>query len=132
MLRYASERREGRRLFAGGKSMGGRIASMLAAEQGERFPAQALVFFGYPRHPPGRTASLRDAHLQRIQLPMLFIQGTRDALARLGLLEAVVETLTRISWKVRTMASASRASSALMRRRVAPWPPSPRTIFNRL
>lgn len=77
----------------GGKSLGGRMASMLAAAQGEHFPGAALVFFGYPLHAPGNTDRLRDAHLPQIRVPMLFIQGTRDPLARLDLVEAVVARL---------------------------------------
>ena len=63
-------------LFIGGKSMGGRISSHLAAQQigGIR----GLVFFGYPLHPPGRLDQRRDAHLPDIREPMFFIQGTRD------------------------------------------------------
>jgi len=80
-------------VFVGGKSLGGRIASLVAAAQGRGFPAAALVFFGYPLHAPGRTDKLRDAHLSRIQRPMLFIQGTKDQLARLDLIEAVVKKL---------------------------------------
>ena len=73
--------------------MGGRMASMLAAERGADFLARALVFFGYPLHPPGRPDRPRDAHLPRIGIPMIFIQGSRDALARLDLMEALVERL---------------------------------------
>jgi len=80
-------------IVVGGKSLGGRIASMLAAAQGEYFPGAALVFFGYPLHAPGNTDRLRDAHLPQIRAPMLFIQGTRDALARLDLVEALVDRL---------------------------------------
>jgi predicted alpha/beta-hydrolase family hydrolase len=63
-------------LFIGGKSMGGRIASHVAA-QGTQGLA-GLIFLGYPLHPPGRPALRRDAHLPSIQEPMLFVQGTRD------------------------------------------------------
>jgi predicted alpha/beta-hydrolase family hydrolase len=80
-------------LVVGGKSLGGRMASMLAAAQGGDFPGVALVFFGYPLHAPGNTERLRDAHLPQIRVPMLFIQGTRDALARLDLIEALVKRL---------------------------------------
>ena len=63
-------------LFIGGKSMGGRIASQVAAQG---YPGLAgLVFFGYPLHPPGKPQQRRDAHLPRIGEPMLFVQGTRD------------------------------------------------------
>jgi len=63
-------------LFVGGKSMGGRIASHLAAFHPEG--VRGLVFFGYPLHPPGRPDQRRDAHLPEVREPMLFIQGTRD------------------------------------------------------
>jgi uncharacterized protein len=93
IIREAARRAGGLPLVAGGKSMGGRMASMLAADRGPEFPARALVFFGYPLHPPGRPDRLRDAHLSRIRIPMIFIQGSRDALARLDLIEALVERL---------------------------------------
>ena len=93
IIREAARRAGGLPLVAGGKSMGGRMASMLAAERGPEFPAKALVFLGYPLHPPGRPDRLRDAHLPRIRVPMVFIQGSRDALARLDLMEALVERL---------------------------------------
>jgi uncharacterized protein len=80
-------------VVAGGKSLGGRMASMLAAAQGHDFRGVALVFFGYPLHAPGNTDRLRDAHLPQIRVPMLFIQGTRDSLARLDLVEALVARL---------------------------------------
>jgi predicted alpha/beta-hydrolase family hydrolase len=64
------------RLAIGGKSMGGRIASQVAADGGE---LAGLVFLGYPLHPPGEHDRLRSAHLSKIKAPMLFIQGSRDA-----------------------------------------------------
>jgi hypothetical protein len=64
-------------LFIGGKSMGGRIASQVAA--GEHEPVAGLVFLGYPLHAPGKPQQRRDAHLPNITEPMLFVQGTRDA-----------------------------------------------------
>ncbi|HEX6464294.1 MAG TPA: alpha/beta family hydrolase [Vicinamibacterales bacterium] len=63
-------------LSIGGKSMGGRIASHLAASHPEGI--RGLVCFGYPLHPPGRSDQRRDSHLPEIREPMLFIQGTRD------------------------------------------------------
>ena len=65
-----------RPLFIGGKSMGGRIASHVAAAGVDG--VAGVVFFGYPLHPPGRPAQRRDAHLPDVRVPMLFIQGTRD------------------------------------------------------
>lgn len=80
-------------LVAGGKSLGGRMASMVAAEDGEAFAARALVFLGYPLHAPGRPDAPRDAHLSRVSCPMLFAQGTSDPFARLNLVRALVERL---------------------------------------
>jgi uncharacterized protein len=65
------------RLAIGGKSMGGRIASQVAAAGNYRLAA--LVFLGYPLHPPGRPDRLRATHLSQIKAPMLFVQGSRDA-----------------------------------------------------
>ena len=76
----------------GGKSLGGRIASHLAAE-GDA--VDGLLFLGYPLHPPGRPGQLRDAHLAAITAPMLFVQGTRDPLCDLSLLAPVLERLGR-------------------------------------
>jgi uncharacterized protein len=64
-------------LAIGGKSMGGRIASQVAAAGGADLAS--LVFLGYPLHPPGRPDRLRGEHLSRIKVPMLFVQGSRDA-----------------------------------------------------
>jgi len=64
-------------LFIGGKSMGGRIASHIAAD-GTAGDVRGLVFFGYPLHPPGKPQQRRDAHLPRIPQPMLFVQGSVD------------------------------------------------------
>jgi predicted alpha/beta-hydrolase family hydrolase len=66
----------GRRLAIGGKSMGGRIASLVAARGA--CGAEALVFLGYPLHPPGRKDRPRTEHLREIGRPMLFLQGSRD------------------------------------------------------
>ena len=92
-LEEAGRRSNGRPVMAAGKSLGGRMASMLAAEMGGMFPAVALVFFGYPLHAPGRPEKLRDAHLTSIRIPMLFIQGTRDSLATFDLVQDLVKRL---------------------------------------
>ena len=71
----------GHRLLVGGKSMGGRIASQVVAGDtpaGAAPTADGLVFLGYPLHPPGRPEKLRAAHLPSINVPMLFVQGSRD------------------------------------------------------
>ena len=93
VLEEAARRSGSLPIAAGGKSLGGRMASMLAAEQGERFPGRALVFFGYPLHAPGRIDQIRDAHLTSIVVPMLFIEGTQDPFARFDLISGVVERL---------------------------------------
>lgn len=69
------------RLVIGGKSMGGRIGSQVMAEEvAFAGDVAGLVFLGYPLHPPGQSSKLRVAHLEHIHKPMLFVQGTRDAL----------------------------------------------------
>ena len=65
-------------MIAAGKSMGGRIASQVAAAGGFDPAPAALIFFGYPLHPPGKPTQRRDAHLPKIKVPMLFLHGTRD------------------------------------------------------
>lgn len=83
----ARSRSEGEPLWAAGKSFGGRMASMAVAEG---MPASGLVYLGYPLHPPGKPEKLRDEHLYGLELPMLFLQGTRDTFATPELLEGVV------------------------------------------
>ncbi len=83
----------GRRLMVGGKSMGGRIASQVAAEASTSARIDGLVFLGYPLHPPGRPDQRRDAHLPRITSPMLFVQGERDAFGNAAEMQALVERL---------------------------------------
>ena len=79
-------------LFAGGKSLGGRMTSLAASE--ERLDnVQGLVFFGFPLHPPNQPGTKRAEHLAEVKLPMLFLQGTRDALADLKLLRPILAKL---------------------------------------
>src|SRR5215472_7934858 len=79
-----------RRAVIGGKSMGGRMASHLAAAGA---PIDGLLLLGYPLHPAGRPTQLRTAHLVRIAVPMLFVAGTRDALCGLDLLRKTLAGL---------------------------------------
>ena len=79
------------RLVIGGKSMGGRIASQVAAAQPDGIAG--LVFLGYPLHPPGRPDKLRDEHLKDIRAPMLFVQGARDAFGTAEEIRAVIKRL---------------------------------------
>jgi predicted alpha/beta-hydrolase family hydrolase len=78
------------RLLLGGQSMGGRTASMMAADG---FPCAGLVLFAYPLHPAGKPEKLRDEHLPRIAVPTLCLCGTRDNLCRCELMEEVVARL---------------------------------------
>ncbi len=79
-------------LFAGGKSMGGRMTSQAAAQH-PLDGVRGLVFFGFPLHPPNRPGTKRADHLAKVTSPMLFLQGTRDTLADLNLLRPVCTRL---------------------------------------
>lgn len=79
-------------LLAGGKSLGGRMTSQAAA-QGLLESVRGLVFFGFPLHPPKKPGVSRAEHLAKVPMPMLFLQGTRDALADLNLLRPVCAKL---------------------------------------
>lgn len=79
-------------LFAGGKSFGGRMTSQ--AQAASPLPGvRGLIFVGFPLHPPGKPSVDRAQHLFDVQIPMLFLQGTRDEFAQLPLLEPLVERL---------------------------------------
>jgi predicted alpha/beta-hydrolase family hydrolase len=79
-------------LFAGGKSMGGRMSSGAAAR--DPLPGvRGLVYFGFPLHPPKNPGTARADHLSQVTVPMLFIQGTRDSLADLALIQEVIGKL---------------------------------------
>lgn len=80
-----------RTLIIGGRSMGGRAASMLAAED---FAADRLLLLAYPLHPPGQPEKLRDAHLPKIRMPVLCINGTRDTFCQRPMMEKVQTKLS--------------------------------------
>ena len=80
-------------LFIGGKSMGGRIASQVAAQKVDA-PIAGLVYLGYPLHPPGKPDQRRDQHLPSVTAPMLFVQGSKDAF---GTSEEIRELLPRLN-----------------------------------
>jgi len=87
-------------LFAGGKSFGGRMTSQAQAAS-PLSGVRGLVFVGFPLHPAGRPSDERGAHLFDVQIPMLFLQGTRDQLADLQLLQTLVGKLgTRATLKL--------------------------------
>jgi predicted alpha/beta-hydrolase family hydrolase len=69
------------RLVLGGRSMGGRVASLVAADPDDPVPALGLLLLGYPLHPAGRPDRRRDAHFAALPMPVCFVSGTRDALA---------------------------------------------------
>jgi len=87
-------------LIAGGRSFGGRMTSQAQAQQ--PLPGvRGLAFLGFPLHPAGRPSDERAEHLARVQIPLLFLQGTRDALAERALLEALLARLgarASVSW----------------------------------
>ena len=91
-VKTAGELMPGLPLFAGGKSMGGRMTSLAASEKlldGIR----GIVFFGFPLHSPKRPATKRAEHLKQVRVPLLFLQGTRDELADLHLLRPICDEL---------------------------------------
>jgi len=81
-------------LFATGKSFGGRMTSQLLSKNKITY-VNGLIFFGFPLHPAGKPSVVRAEHLPEVKLPMLFLQGTRDALAELSLLEPVLHKLPK-------------------------------------
>jgi predicted alpha/beta-hydrolase family hydrolase len=89
------------KLLIGGRSMGGRAASMLAADG---FECDGLLLLAYPLHPAGRPEKLRDAHLASIRVPVLCFNGTRDTLCRRDLMERALEGL---SWQMHWLEGAS-------------------------
>jgi len=86
----AREEIEPQKLIIGGRSMGGRAASMLASEG---FAADGVLLLAYPLHPPGQTDKLRDAHLSSITMPVLCFNGTRDTFCEPALMKSVVKRL---------------------------------------
>ena len=88
----AARQHPGLPILAGGKSFGGRMTSQAQASQ--PMPGvRGLVFFGFPLHPPGRPGTSRAEHLTAVDVPMLFLQGTRDEFAQRDLLQQVVRGL---------------------------------------
>jgi predicted alpha/beta-hydrolase family hydrolase len=96
-------------LIIGGRSMGGRAASMLAAAG---FTCDGLLLLAYPLHPAGRPEQLRDAHLPRIGVPVLCFNGTRDALCRVDLMERALQTV-KTDWEMRWIEGADHSFHVL-------------------
>ncbi len=96
------------KLIIGGRSMGGRAASMLAADG---FECDGLLLLAYPLHPAGQPEKLRDAHLARISVPVLCLNGTRDALCERRLLDPIVSKLSR--WQMHWLEGADHSFHVL-------------------
>lgn len=100
---------DGKRLLLGGRSMGGRVASMMAADG---FACDGLLLFAYPLHPPGQPEKLRSAHLSKIRRPVLCFNGTRDAFCTRALMEHAIEPLKE-RWTMRWLEGADHSFRAL-------------------
>jgi predicted alpha/beta-hydrolase family hydrolase len=96
-------------LIIGGRSMGGRAASMLAADG---FECDGLLLLAYPLHPAGLPEKLRDAHLPSIRVPVIAFSGTRDPLCRRDLMEAALKTVTT-DWEMRWIEGADHSFHVL-------------------
>ena len=98
-----------KRLVIGGRSMGGRAASMMAADG---YDADGLLLLAYPLHPAGQPEKLRDAHLAKIRMPVLAFSGTRDALCTPSLMERALGTVTA-PWDMRWIEGADHSFHVL-------------------
>jgi len=99
----------GQPLIIGGRSMGGRAASMLAADG---FACDGLLLLAYPLHPAGKPEQLRDAHLPAITVPVLCLNGTRDPLCRRDLMDAVLKRVGA-NWTMRWLEGADHSFHVL-------------------
>jgi predicted alpha/beta-hydrolase family hydrolase len=100
-------------LFAGGKSFGGRMTSQ--AQAASPLPGvQGLIFLGFPLHAAGKPSDERAAHLSQVQIPMLFLQGTRDQLADIDLMQRVVKRLGTLA-SMKTLEGADHSFHVLAR-----------------
>jgi predicted alpha/beta-hydrolase family hydrolase len=99
--------KDSRKLILGGRSMGGRAASMLAADG---FECAGLLLLAYPLHPAGKPEKLRDAHLPQIKVPVLCFNGTKDTLCRRDLMERAVGALP--SWRMHWLEGAGHSFRA--------------------
>lgn len=97
------------KLIIGGRSMGGRAASMMAAKQ---FACDGLLLFAYPLHPAGHPEKLRDAHLPSIAVPVMCFNGTRDPLCTPELMEAALTTV-RTGWRMHWLEGADHSFNVL-------------------
>lgn len=93
VLRHVSESYNDTPIFLAGKSFGGRMSSQFVSKNNP-IGLTGLVFYGFPLHAPGKPDMLRAEHLKEVKIPMLFLQGTRDALASIPLIEKVCSSLS--------------------------------------
>jgi predicted alpha/beta-hydrolase family hydrolase len=91
------------RLYIGGKSMGGRIATQVAAGAEPIGRIEGLVLLGYPLHPPGKPEQLRSEHLPLVKAPMLFVQGSRDTFGTREELGPIVGRLAEVTHGTRML-----------------------------
>jgi len=112
----------GSEVILAGRSMGGRMGTYLAAAQE---PCRAVVLYAYPLHPPGQPEKLRVEHLPNIKVPMLFFQGTRDALSRMDLFDQYIRPLGTAEVEILEGASHSldrnQATTELLAEQTAAW-----------
>jgi predicted alpha/beta-hydrolase family hydrolase len=104
--RAAADHLAGRvdRLYLAGRSMGGRIATYLVAEA---YPASGVILYAYPLHPAGKEDQLRIGHFEDVKVPLLFFQGTRDALSRMELFDRHLRSLPNATVEILEGASHS-------------------------
>lgn len=98
-LEKADKYAEGLTLLLGGKSFGGRMSSQLAAKE-DLDDVKGIVYYGFPLHAPGKEGVERAAHLKDIKIKQLFLQGTRDTLAKLDLIKVVCKKLRKATLKI--------------------------------
>jgi hypothetical protein len=106
-----------RRLILGGRSMGGRVATMLAAQG---FACDGLLLFAYPLHPDGKPEKLRDAHLPSIRVPVLCINGARDRLCRRDLMEGALAKVSA-PWRMRWIEGAGHSFHDFPEMEIGEW-----------
>ena len=106
-----------KRLILGGRSMGGRVASLLAAGG---FACDGLLLFAYPLHPEGKPEKARDAHLPSLRVPVLCINGTRDPLCRRELMDRVVGTVT-VPWRMVWLEGARHSFDEVPQAEIRAW-----------
>lgn len=117
VVEQARRERRPRRVILGGRSLGGRVATMLAARG---FPCDALLLFAYPLHPDGKPEKRRDAHLPAIRVPLMCVNGTQDRLCRRDLMERVVQTVNA-PWRMHWVEGAGHSFHEVPQEQIREW-----------